>query len=109
MIQRGQSLRVTRQCKLLALNRSTVYYQPRPVSEQDLQLMRRIDELHLKHPYYGARRMAKQLRREGSQVGRLHVRTLMRRMGIRVLYRQPRTSQPAHQAKIYRTCCRGSR
>lgn len=101
MIQRGQTLKVTRQCELLALNRSTVYYQPRAVSEQDLQLMRRIDELHLKHPFYGARRMAKQLRREGSQVGRLHVRTLMRRMGIRVLYRQPRTSQPARQAKIY--------
>jgi hypothetical protein len=59
---------VTRQCKLLALNRSTVYYQPHPVSEQDLQLMRRIDELHLTHPYYGARRMAKQLRREGRDV-----------------------------------------
>ena len=101
MIQRGQALAVVRQCVLLALNRSTVYYQPRSESEQDLQLMRRIDELHLKHPYYGARRLAQQLRRDGYQVGRLHVTTLMRRMGIRALYRQPRTSQPARLSTIY--------
>jgi putative transposase len=90
-----------RQCELLALNRSTVYYKPRPVCPRDLQLMRRIDELHLEHPYYGARRLAQQLRREGTQIGRLHVSTLMRRMGIRTLYRRPRTSLPARGGSIY--------
>jgi putative transposase len=100
MIERGETLTVKRQCELLALNRTGVYYTPRPVSEADLKLMRRIDELHLKHPYYGARRLAKQLRREGFDVGRLHVATLMRRMGIEALYRKPRTSVPARQAQI---------
>jgi putative transposase len=63
--------------------------------------MRRIDELHLEHPFYGARRLAKQLKREGFEVGRLHVTTLMRRMGIEALYRRPRTSIAAREAKIY--------
>ena len=78
-----------------------MYYQPRPVGEADLQLMRRIDELHLKHPYYGARRLAKQLEREGLRARRLHVTTLMRRMGIKTHYRRPRTSLPAPGALIY--------
>jgi putative transposase len=101
MIVRGENLPVKRQCELLALARSTVYYQPRPVSAVDLQLMRRIDELHLEHPYYGARRLGQQLCREGRQVGRLHVSTLMRRMGIRTLYRRPRTSLPARGGSVY--------
>jgi len=92
---------VQRQCELLELNRSGVYYRPRPVPEADLALMRRIDELHLQFPYYGARLLAKQLQREGCDVGRLHVRTLMRRMGIEALYRRPRTSIPARGASIY--------
>ncbi len=63
--------------------------------------MRRIDELHLEHPFYGARRLAKQFERDGFDVGRVHVTTLMRRMGIEALYRRPRTSIPARDAKIY--------
>jgi len=101
MIDRGETLTVKRQCELLGLNRTGVYYTPRPVSEADLQLMRRIDELHLKHPYYGARRLAKQLRREGVEVGRVHVATRMHRMGIEALYRKPRTSIPARHSLIY--------
>lgn len=101
MIDGGERLTVKRQCELLALNRTGVYYTPRAVSEWDLRLMRRIDELHLEHPYYGARRLAKQLAREGFEVGRLHVATLMRRMGIEAIYRKPRTSIPARQASIY--------
>jgi hypothetical protein len=66
----GAEWSVTRQCELLDLNRSGVYYTPRPVSDEDLILMRRIDELHLKHPFYGARRLAKQLVRDGFDVGR---------------------------------------
>ena len=92
MIDRGEKLTVKRQCELLGLNRTGVYYTPRPVPEADLRLMRRIDELHLEHPYYGARRLAKQLEREGFAVGRVHVAALMHRMGIEALYRKPRTS-----------------
>jgi len=101
MIDQGAKLSVTRQCELLELNRTGVYYTPRPIREADLRLMRRIDELHLEHPFYGARRLAKQLGREGFDVGRVHVATLMRRMGIEALYRRPRTSIPARDAKIY--------
>ena len=101
MIEHEGTLTVKRQCELLALNRTGVYYLPRPVSDADLKLMRRIDELHLEHPYYGARRMAKQLRREGFEVGRLHVKTLMLRMGIEAIYRKPRTSIPARLSSIY--------
>ena len=63
--------------------------------------MRRLDELHLEAPFYGARKLAAQLRREGHEVGRRHVTTLMRRMGIEALYRKPRTSIPAREAGIY--------
>jgi putative transposase len=101
MIDSGAQLTVTRQCELLGLNRTGVYYTPRPVSENDLKLMRRIDELHLEIPFYGARRLAKQLGREGMEVGRVHVAALMRRMGIEALYRRPRTSIPAREAFIY--------
>jgi putative transposase len=100
MIDWEGKLSVKRQCELLNLNRSGVYYRPRPVSEQDLQLVRRIDQLHLEHPYYGSRRIAKQLAREGFDAGRLHVATLMRRMGIETLYRKPHTSIPARQSAI---------
>jgi putative transposase len=101
MIERRGKLTVKRQCELLGLNRTGVYYQPRAVPETDLQLMRRMDELHLQFPYYGARRLAEQLKREGCEVGRLHVSSLMRRMGIAALYRRPRTSIPARGASIY--------
>ena len=101
MIVQGAELSVTRQCKLLGVNRSGVYYAPRAVPEEELRVMRRIDELHLEHPFYGARRLAKQLERDGFDVGRLHVTTLMRRMGIEALYRRPRTSIAAREAKIY--------
>jgi putative transposase len=101
MIERGAKLPVKRQAQLLALSRSSVYYRPRPVSQSDLGLMRRLDELHLMTPFYGARKLAAQLRREGHEVGRRHVRGLMRRMGIEALYRRPRTSIPARQATIY--------
>lgn len=101
MIERGGEVPVTRQAELLGLSRSSVYYAPRPLSARDLQLMRRIDELHLQWPFYGARKLARELRKEGHQVGRRHVTTLMRRMGIEALYRRPRTSLPARGAAIY--------
>jgi putative transposase len=101
MIDRGGKLSVKSQAELLDVSRASVYYRPRPVSEGNLQLMRRIDELHLEAPFYGARKIAAQLNREGHEVGRRHVRTLMRQMGIEALYRKPRTSIPARGATIY--------
>ena len=101
MIDRGAKVSVKRQAELLDLSRSSVYYAPRPISARDLELMRRIDELHLEAPFYGSRKLAEQLKREGHDVGRRHVRTLMQRMGIEALYRKPRTSIPARGATTY--------
>jgi putative transposase len=101
MIDRGDTVPVKRQAQLLDLSRSSVYYTPRPVSDRDLALMRRLDELHLEAPFYGARKLTAQLQREGHAVGRRHVRTLMQRMGIEAIYRKPRTSIPARGAQIY--------
>ena len=101
MIDRNHALSITRQAELLDISRGTVYYLPKPVSEADLALMRRLDELHLEHPFMGARMLRRQIKREDIQVGRRHVRTLMLRMGIEALCPQPGTSkrQPGH--KIY--------
>jgi putative transposase len=90
-----------RQCELLDLSRSSIYYRPKPISASDLALMRRIDELHLVYPFFGARRIAQMLRRQGIKVGRLHVATLMRLMGIEAIYRKKRTSIPQRGHKIY--------
>jgi putative transposase len=100
MIDRGSKLPVTRQAELLDLSRSSVYYAPRPLSDRDLGLMRRLDELHLQMPFYGSRKLTRELQKEGHEVGRRHVVTLMRRMGIEVIYRRPRTSIPAREATI---------
>ncbi len=90
-----------RQCELLGLSRSSVYYQPKPMSAADLSLMRRIDELHLAHPFLGSRRIAQMLKRQSIKVGRVHVATLMRVMGIEAIYRKKRTSIPGKGHKIY--------
>ena len=101
MIDRGHVLPVARQAQLLEFSRSSVYYQPVPVSDVDLALMRRIDELHLEHPFAGSRMLKKLLRAEGFKVGRTHVRTLMRRMGVEAIYRRPRTSQPHPGHRVF--------
>ena len=90
-----------RQCELLDVCRSSLYYQPKPVSEADLALMRAIDELHLAHPFLGARRLAEMLKRQGHDIGRRHVGTLMRLMGIEAIYRKRRTSIPDKGHKLY--------
>ncbi len=100
LIDRGSEVAVSRQAELLDLSRSSVYYAPRPLPERDLRLMRRLDELHLKWPFYGARKLTRELQDEGHAVGRRHVTTLMRRMGMETIYRKPRTSIPARQAVI---------
>lgn len=101
MIDRKHDLPITRQAELLGISRGTVYYLPRPVSDADLVLMRRIDELHLQHPFMGARMLRDQLAREGVHVGRRHLRTLMRRLGIEALAPQPGTSKAKPGNKIY--------
>ena len=94
MINPEHPLPVVRQCELLNLARSTAYYRPLPTSEADLMLMRRLDELHLKWPFLGARKLRDLLNRDGFDVGRKHVVTLMRKMGISAVYRKPKTSTP---------------
>lgn len=101
MIDRAHELPLAAQCRLLGIARGCAYYRPVPVSEADLRLMRRIDELHLAFPFFGSRRLRVKLREDGFDVGRRHLATLMRRMGIEALYRRPRTSQPNRQHKIY--------
>ena len=103
MITPDHKLPIAQQCKILELARSTAYYQPRPVSDADLALMRCIDELHLEYPFAGARLLRDILNREGHKTGRKHVATLMRRMGIEAIYRKPNTSKrhPAHAVYPY--------
>ena len=95
------NLSVRRQCELLALARSGVYRPKSPAAARDLMLMRRLDELHLKRPFYGSRRMQFELNREGHNVNRKHVQRLMRVMGIAALVPRPGTSKPAPGHKIY--------
>lgn len=101
MIDRNHRLSVSRQAELLGISRGSVYYLPRPLRDADLALMRRIDELHLDYPFAGSRMLQGLLKQEGVAVGRLHVATLMKRMGIEALYRRPNTSKPAPGHKVY--------
>ena len=101
MIDRAHDLPIVRQAKALRISRGSVYYLPRPVSAADLAIMRRIDELHLELPFAGSRMLRDLLNAEGIQVGRRHVASLMKRMGVEALYRRPRTSKPAPGHKIY--------
>ena len=107
MIDRDHALRVTKQAELVGIARSTVYYLSRPVSADDLALMREIDALHTEFPFAGARMLRGLLAAKGSKVGRRHVKTLMRRMGIEALYRRPRTTKPELSHKIFPYLLRG--
>ena len=95
------SLSIVRQCRLLGISRSGLYYQPKGISEEDLTLMKLIDRQYLATPFYGARKIAACLKSQGHLVNRKHVRRLMRVMGIKAIYRRPRTSKPAPGHKIY--------
>jgi len=101
MIDREHGLPLRQQAKVLQLSRSTLYYEPHPVSAADLAVMRRIDELHLDYPFAGSRMMRDLLRGEDIAIGRERVAAIMRRMGIEALYRRPNTSKPALGHKIY--------
>jgi putative transposase len=107
MIDPEHALAIVRQAEESEISRSTIYYRPRPISDPDLMLMRRIDELHLDYPFAGSRMLRDLLSHQGLEVGRRHVRTLMRRIGIEALYRKPNTSKPAPGHKIYPYLLRG--
>ena len=107
MIDRTHPLPISRQAKALGMARSTVYALPRPVSERDLDLMKRIDRLHLEMPYAGSRMLRDLLNQDGIEVGRKHVATLMKHMGIEALYRKPKTTKKHPQHRVYPYLLRG--
>ena len=107
MIDPEHDLPIQKQAEVLEISRSTVYYQARPVSQSDLWLMRQIDELHLNYPFAGSRMLRDLLGHQGLEVGRRHIRTLMRRMGIEAIYRRPSTSKPAPGHRIHPYLLRG--
>jgi putative transposase len=107
MIDRTHDLPIVRQAEVLNISRGCVYYSPKPVSAADLALMRRIDELHLEYPFAGSRMLRDLLNRQGVAVGRRHVATLMKRMGVEAVYRKPNTSRPSPGNKVYPYLLRG--
>ena len=107
MIDRAHDLPITRQAEVLNISRGSVYYLPQPVPEADLAIMRRLDRLHLEFPFAGSRMLRGLVVAEGCKIGRRHVKTLMRRMGIEALYRRPRTTKPEPGHKIYPYLLRG--
>jgi len=107
MIDRDHQLPLTRQSQILEISRASLYYEAIPLSDRDLELMRLIDELHLKHPYMGSRSIRDQLQDMGHQVGRQHVSTLMKKMGIAAMYKKPRLSEPHPDHKVYPYLLRG--
>jgi len=107
MIDREHQLPLTRQSEILELSRSSLYYKAMPVNPRDLEIMKLIDEIHLKYPFMGSRSIRDELRDRGYEIGRDHVRTLMKKMGIEALYRKPRLSKPHPGHKIYPYLLRG--
>ena len=101
------ALSLSRQCRLLSIGRSSLYYKPKGESAETLALMRRIDELFLKYPFYGARQMVRHLRREGVRIGRRRAGRLMRLMGLQAIYRAPRTSAPHAEHRVWPYLLRG--
>ena len=107
MIMLEHELSITKQAKALRISRGSVYYLRRPVSATDLEIMRLLDRLHLDFPFAGSRMLQGLLAAEGCKVGRRHVKTLMKRMGIEALYRRPRTTKPEPGHRIYPYLLRG--
>ena len=99
-------LSLVRQCRLLGISRSGLYYQPKGVSEEDLALMELIDRQYLVTPFYGSRKIAAWLKSQGQKVNRKHARRLMRVMGLKAIYRRPKTSKaaPGHRVYPYLLC-----
>jgi putative transposase len=101
MIDRNDPLPLTRQCKILNLSRSGIYYAPALLNDRDRELMRLIDEIHLEEPYWGTRGIKNELLNRGHRIGRSHVRTLMRKMGIEAVYQKRRLSKPHPGHTVY--------
>jgi len=95
------ALSALRQCALMGISRSSVYYRPRAPSQKDLAIMKQIDQQYLATPFYGSRRMKVWLGKQGRWVNRKRVQRLMRNMGLQAIYRRPRTSQPGPGHKVY--------
>ena len=95
------SLSIVRQCALLGVSRSGLYYRPKGVSREDLALMQAMDRQYLEAPFYGSRRMKAWLVRQGCQVSRKREQRMMRIMGLRAIYRRPRTSRSARDHRVY--------
>ena len=107
MIDREHDLPITKQAEILKISRGSVYYLQRPVCSVDLAMMQRLDRLHLEYPFAGSRMLRGLLALQGFKIGRRHVKTLMRRMGMEALYRRPRTTKPEPGHKIYPYLLRG--
>ena len=107
MVERDGPLSLSRQCALLGVNRSSLYHRPKGEGAENLALMRRMDELHMKYPFYGSRQMMRHLRREGVVAGRHRIRRLMRLMGMEAVYRRPRTSAARAEHRVFPYLLRG--
>jgi len=107
MIAPGSALSVARQAKLLGVSRSSVYYRPRPDSQEELDLLKRLDELFTENPVYGSRRLQQMLKREGVLVGRRRIRRLMKKLGLWAVGPKPDTSKPHPEHKVYPYLLRG--
>ena len=107
MVDRDHEMSIRRQCEILRVNRSGFYYEPAPTSPEDLALMRRIDALHLKFPFYGSRKLAIELKKEGRDVNRKRVQRLMRLMGLEAIAPKPKTSEPHPEHATYPYLLRG--
>ena len=101
MIEPEGPLSLSRQCVVLGVSRSSLYYRPKGESAENLALMRRMDELHMDYPFYGSRQMMRHLRREGVTAGRHRIRRLMAVMGMEATYRRPRTSVANSEHRIF--------
>ena len=107
MIDRDHMLPLTRQSQILELSRSSLYYKAVPVNARDLQIMKLMDEIHLKYPFWGSRNIRDELQGQGYKIGRGHVSTLMKKMGIAAIYQKPRLSKPHPGHKVYPYLLRG--
>ena len=107
MISSGSALSIARQARLLSVSRSSVYYRPKPESSEELNLLKRLDELFTEHPMYGSRRLQQMLKRDGILVGRRRIRNMMRKLGLWAVGPKPNTSKPHPEHKIYPYLLRG--
>ena len=107
MIAPGSALSIARQAQLLNVSRSSVYYRPKPESQEELELLKRLDECFTEHPIYGSRRLQQMLKRDGLLVGRRRIRRLMKKLGLWAITPKPDTSRPHPEHKIHPYLLRG--